>query len=235
MRKDIQYSQFQNYELTYAHFVRFPSWERWPPGSSPGRNSEVETSQISRIQVKKSNSNSLFVLALCFLTIISNSITISEVPTTIQNKYFWQYQQIKRKLFEPIRIWSGSLAISWITFDHVFHNIKSDLISSKWRSKISWYWLWKSHSKFYTDIWYYLSECKLHQNKIFLQHSKRFSDRYFSCLNFNILSIFDASEFEFYEGITSTFKYLQNVLCNTRLLVGMCTDIKFLRSSVFAL
>jgi len=25
MRKDIQYSQFQNYELTYAHFVRFPS------------------------------------------------------------------------------------------------------------------------------------------------------------------------------------------------------------------
>ena len=154
MRKDIQYSQFQNYELTYAHFVRFPSWERWPPGSSPGRNSEVETGQISRIQVKKSNSNSLFVLALCFLTIISNSITISEVPTTIQNKYFWQYQQIKRKLFEPIRIWSGSLAISWITFDHVFHSIKSDLICSKWRSKISWYWLRKSHSKFYTDIWY---------------------------------------------------------------------------------
>jgi hypothetical protein len=25
VRKDIQYSQFQNYELTYAHFVRFPS------------------------------------------------------------------------------------------------------------------------------------------------------------------------------------------------------------------
>ncbi len=25
LRKDIQYSQFQNYELTYAHFVRFPS------------------------------------------------------------------------------------------------------------------------------------------------------------------------------------------------------------------
>ena len=140
MRKDIQYSQFQNYELTYAHFVRFPSWERWPPGSSPGRNSEVKTSQISRSQVKKPKSNSLFVLALCFLTIISNSITIYEVPT-IQNKYFWQYQQIKRKLFEPIRIWSGSLAISWITFDHVFHSIKSDLICSKWRSKISWYWL----------------------------------------------------------------------------------------------
>ena len=25
VRKDIQYSQFQNYELTYAHFVRFPT------------------------------------------------------------------------------------------------------------------------------------------------------------------------------------------------------------------
>ena len=156
MRKDIQYSQFQNYELTYAHFIRFPSWERWPPGSSPGRNSEVETSQISLSQVKQSNCNSLFVMALCFLTIISKSI-ISEFPN-VQKKYFWQYQQIKRKLFESIRIWSGSLAISWITFDHVFHSIKSDLICSKWRSKISWYWLWKSHSKLTSDI----SECKLH-------------------------------------------------------------------------
>ena len=39
VRKDIQYSQFQNYELTYAHFVRFPapfSWGLWRPGSSPG-------------------------------------------------------------------------------------------------------------------------------------------------------------------------------------------------------
>ena len=25
VRRDIQYSQFQNYELTYGHFVRFPS------------------------------------------------------------------------------------------------------------------------------------------------------------------------------------------------------------------
>ena len=25
IRKDIQYSSFQNYELSYAHFVRFPS------------------------------------------------------------------------------------------------------------------------------------------------------------------------------------------------------------------
>ena len=41
LRKDIQYSQFQNYELTYAHFVRFPtpfSWGSWQPGSSPGNN-----------------------------------------------------------------------------------------------------------------------------------------------------------------------------------------------------
>jgi hypothetical protein len=39
VRKDIQYSQFQNYELTYAHFVRFPtpfSWGNGQPGSSPG-------------------------------------------------------------------------------------------------------------------------------------------------------------------------------------------------------
>ena len=43
LRKDAQYSQFQNYELTYAHFVRFPSWEKWPPGSSPGRNFGEET------------------------------------------------------------------------------------------------------------------------------------------------------------------------------------------------
>ena len=37
IRNDIQYSSVQNYELTYAHFVRFPSWEISPPGSSPGK------------------------------------------------------------------------------------------------------------------------------------------------------------------------------------------------------
>ena len=36
IRNDIQYSSFQNYELTYAHFVRFPSWGLSPPGLSPG-------------------------------------------------------------------------------------------------------------------------------------------------------------------------------------------------------
>ena len=51
VRKDIQYSQFQNYELTYAHFVRFPtpfSWEIWQPGSSPGNNWNLVKSSGNR-------------------------------------------------------------------------------------------------------------------------------------------------------------------------------------------
>ena len=28
---------FQNYELSYGHYVKFPSWQISPPGSSPGR------------------------------------------------------------------------------------------------------------------------------------------------------------------------------------------------------
>ena len=44
IRNDIQYSSFQNYELTYAHFIRFPSWEISPPGSSPGRRAKYTSS-----------------------------------------------------------------------------------------------------------------------------------------------------------------------------------------------
>ena len=147
MRKDIQYSQFQNYELTYAHFVRFPSWERWPPGSSPGRNFDDRTKrQIFKTnnQVIKSN-NQLFFLVLCFLTLSTNIISnIVSLPTITKKLSKKSLQNLyEQKIIEPIRIWSGSLAISWVTFAHIFQSIKFDLICSQWRSKISWYCFWK--------------------------------------------------------------------------------------------
>ena len=54
IRNDIQYSSVQNFELTYAHFVRFPSWEISPPGSSPGKK---KISRRSRRNSRKSRRN----------------------------------------------------------------------------------------------------------------------------------------------------------------------------------
>ena len=61
IRNDIQYSSVQNYELTYAHFVRFPSWEISPPGSSPGKKkkSSRRSSRRSRRNIRKSRRNNI--------------------------------------------------------------------------------------------------------------------------------------------------------------------------------
>jgi len=74
VRKDIQYSQFQNYELTYGHFVRwnkqnkisnfteisfkinlcrFPSWGIWLPGSSPGTADVQSCCNLDKILTSK--------------------------------------------------------------------------------------------------------------------------------------------------------------------------------------
>ena len=88
--------------------------------------------------------NKLFLLIiLSFLTstinFISNNKEVSMQPESLLpiGKSVQYHQNEEKTLFEPIRIWNGSLAISWITFAHVYHGIKSDLICSQWRSKIS--------------------------------------------------------------------------------------------------
>ena len=156
MRKDIQYSQFQNYELTYAHFVRFPSWEQLPPGSSPGRMAKVRepvvhepkpqhSSQISA-KIFYKNSNPLFFLLFCsFLSSLLKMIPLPHKPMKIcknekicKNFEFFKVQTQQLKIVAPIRIWNGSLAISWVTLNLIFQGIKFDFISSQWRDKISW-------------------------------------------------------------------------------------------------
>ena len=74
LRKDAQYSQFQNYELTYAHFVRFPSWGKSLPGSSPGRIREVQIPHFS---------SQIFSFYLSLLLI--SFITQNQVLKSIQN------------------------------------------------------------------------------------------------------------------------------------------------------
>ena len=74
LRKDAQYSQFQNYELTYAHFVRFPSWGKSLPGSSPGRIREVQIPHFSSQ-----------ILSFYLSLLLISFITQNQVFKSIQN------------------------------------------------------------------------------------------------------------------------------------------------------
>ena len=82
VRKDIQYSQFQNYELTYAHFVRFPtpfSWGIWQPGSSPG-NTWILTYSLYLLW---RDANNLFFLSnFLTLNIFSTNTNSSDTSNT---------------------------------------------------------------------------------------------------------------------------------------------------------
>ena len=86
VRKDIQYSQFQNYELTYAHFVRFPtpfSWEIWQPGSSPGNTWNLVKSSGNRLLIFRRDANpNIFVFSKLFLSIQISLTTITSIFTT---------------------------------------------------------------------------------------------------------------------------------------------------------
>ena len=152
-RKDIQYSQFQNYELTYAHFVRFPSWERWPPGLSPGVNWGLEPQCMMKssneISSNISKTNNLFLMVITLLLLVCHyplppptlsSNSKSNAP--VQN-----IQQIfppKAKKYIPNFIfphqWIASLAISWLILAKFRQGIQiNHLICSQWKSKISWW------------------------------------------------------------------------------------------------
>ena len=87
VRKDIQYSQFQNYELTYAHFVRFPtpfSWEIWQPGLSPGNSWNLVKTSSNRLSIfnHDANSNIFTFFKLFYSTQIFLTFQISSTFTT---------------------------------------------------------------------------------------------------------------------------------------------------------
>ena len=164
-RKDIQYSQFQNFELTYAHFIRFPSWERSPPGSSPGVNWGLEPQCMER---------SFYVvnLILTFLLIISilispprkcNIVPPFENLNILKNANYGTFLYFPK----PIMYWTASLAISWLILANYRQSIQNRLICAQWKSKISWWNISKFYEKNIFEI-----------NDIFLQF-KTFHQYYF--------------------------------------------------------
>ena len=153
-RKDIQYSQFQNYELTYAHFVRFPSWERWPPGLSPGVNWGLEPQCMMKSSNQKSShisrkTNNFFLMVITLLLLVCHyplpPPTLSK--NSKSNAPVQNIQQIfppKAKKYIPNFIfphqWIASLAISWLILAKFRQGIQiNHLICSQWKSKISWW------------------------------------------------------------------------------------------------
>ena len=123
LRKDAQYSQFQNYELTYAHFVRFPSWGKSLPGSSPGR--------ISReVQIPHRFSSQNLSLKLLLLISILHILTQYQALKSVQKLI------LKSLLLQKMRISSKNPAK---------HYVQNRLLCSQWRSKISWWYIPKNY------------------------------------------------------------------------------------------
>ena len=154
-RKDIQYSQFQNYELTYAHFVRFPSWERWPPGLSPGVNWGLEPqcmmkSSSSSSQKNNSKPNTFFLMVIMLLLLVCHYPPPPPLSSNFKSNKVQQFQQ---KILSPSKnakkhiipnfifpqCWIASLAISWLILAKFRQGIQNRLICFQWKSKISWW------------------------------------------------------------------------------------------------
>ena len=151
-RKDIQYSQFQNYELTYAHFVRYPSWEKWPPGLSPGVNWGLEPQCMMKCSQKSSSkTNNFFLMVITLFLLVchfplpppplsSNFKSNNPVQNILQNLQIFS-KKAKKAIPNFIfpQQWIASLAISWLILAKFRQGIQNRLICSQWKSKISWW------------------------------------------------------------------------------------------------
>ena len=150
VRKDIQYSQFQNYELTYGHFVRFPSWGHWPPGSSPGTTTPPSSSSKSFETKKSFESSQLFETRKKFETspsavLLCFSLFLKLVFLSLSGfrTGFLQSQPVNL-VFILIWICLDEILLSFSSKAKlnlcrlIANNIRSRLQASKWNWKISW-------------------------------------------------------------------------------------------------
>ncbi len=146
VRKDIQYSQFQNYELTYGHFVRFPSWGHWPPGSSPGRIRTTRTSSTTSSSSPSRPSTTFHRKKKPLVTTLPSS-------HLLLINFILVFQIHSISCFTPPILPANPLCNAWISLDELIlslirvklnlfrliqNNIRSRLLSSKWNWKISW-------------------------------------------------------------------------------------------------
>ena len=160
VRKDIQYSQFQNYELTYGHFVRFPSWGHWPPGSSPGTTTPTSNSSKyfksqKSFETKKSfeSSPQLFESRKRSETETNYSSVALLFFSLFLKLFFLSASGLKTGFLQsqPVNL---VFVLIWICLDEILlsmssraklnlcrliaNNIRSRLQASKWNWKISW-------------------------------------------------------------------------------------------------
>ena len=141
VRKDIQYSQFQNYELTYAHFIRAPLWERSPPGLSPGVNwglaPQYRCMQICSLK----SSNIFFALFLLLVSLLfPTSTKVNYNPPNKNQDIRPTFNDKGQIIFfpQPVTFWTASNAISWLVLANFRQSIQNRLICAQWKAKISW-------------------------------------------------------------------------------------------------
>ena len=124
VRKDIQYSQFQNYELTYAHFVRFPtpfSWEIWQPGLSPGNSWNLVKTSSNRLLILRRDANSnIFTFSKLFYSIqILLTFQISSTFTTYHKTHV-DSQNVKLIKMHEMITFLIKASLHWINHYNIF-------------------------------------------------------------------------------------------------------------------
>ena len=144
VRKDIQYSQFQNYELTYGHFVRLPSWGHWPPGSSPGRirttrtSSTTSTSSHSRPSTTFDRKKKSHVTTLPFFDLLLNFILFFPIHPFSSFRTTNSANPLRKVWISLDELILSLIHVKLNLFRLIKNNIRSRLLSSKWNGKISW-------------------------------------------------------------------------------------------------
>lgn len=155
-RKDIQYCRFDSYDLTYALYVKYPSWGLksipcvgasdttfHPPHPPP---------TPSRVAVSKSTVPVKFLMKLLHFFSLSNFLQPSSdgiQKATSSNQQTQSQQQENGKADEKILNFAYTTAmIFFIQLFSVIFVLNIDELSSPlvmfsyWRNKISWNWFW---------------------------------------------------------------------------------------------
>lgn len=160
-RKDIQYCRFDSYDLTYALYVKYPSWglkcipcvgaadTTWhsqppPPSSATPSRVSYNTNNNNTVPVK-------FLMKLLHFFSLSSFLQSSpsaDKATTTQASPNQQSQQPESELSSLPQLAYTTAMIFFIQLFSVIFVLNIDELSSPlvmfsyWRNKISWNWFW---------------------------------------------------------------------------------------------
>lgn len=148
-RRDIQYCRLESYDLTYAHYCKFPSWELQVMPS--GATNAIIPAHLPFTAHSKFHSTCFRSYALLNLlfTQLSNILpyfqpTLSNFPfpiiTTNPNNFFIHPTNTNNKNFVVVHLIMMLILLQLIPFVLVYYIEECSplVLFSWWRNKISW-------------------------------------------------------------------------------------------------